>query len=76
MADDHIKKTLEALGLRRRRAVEEMAAVRAAIHEEAVRASTKGWNNQRIAVELGVTREIIRRHVGPTKTGHGEQERS
>lgn len=76
MADDLIKNTLQALGLRRRRAVEEMAAVRAEIREKAVHASAHGWNNQRIADEVGVTREIIRRHVGPSKAGHGEQDRS
>lgn len=78
MEDTDIKTLLQSLGKKRRRITREAEALRSEIHGAAIRAAKAGWNNQKIAKEIGVTREIIRRHVGPTKVGaeHGEQERS
>lgn len=74
MEKDLIKDRLHSLGRRRRRITQEAASVRLEIHEAALQASAAGWNNQQIAELVGVTREIIRRHVGPVR--HEEQERS
>jgi predicted transcriptional regulator len=76
MNDDQIMVTLRSLGKKRRRLVKDTETCRQEIHRAAIEAAAAGWNNQQIAEEVGVTREIIRRHVGPVKAERGEQERS
>lgn len=78
MEDIDIMTLLQNLGKKRRKLTRETETLRSEIHGAAIRAAKAGWNNQKIAKEIGVTREIIRRHVGPTKVSaeHGEQERS
>lgn len=76
MDEDRIMTNLRSLGKRRHKIMQEVEALRKEIHLAAIEASTAGLNNQQIAQEIGVTREIIRRHVGPAKEGRGEQESS
>ena len=76
MENIDIKDLLHELGKKRSRITREMATLRREIRAASIRAAEAGWNNQRIAEEIGVTREIIRRYVGPAKAGHGEQEHS
>lgn len=66
MEDDLTRQLLRNLGKKRRRLVQEDDNLRQEIHHASIRAKTAGWNNQQIAEEIGVTREIIRRHVGPS----------
>ena len=84
MSDVDIQAMLQGLGKKRKKLLRESESLRQEIHGAAARAKAAGWNNQSIAKEIGVTREIIRRHVGPWKVfadlgkevEHGEQERS
>lgn len=68
MKDEVMRRLLQNLGKKRRKITQDAEAVRREIHGAALRAAAAGWNNQEIADEVGVTREIIRRHVGPSKT--------